>query len=203
MKTGKPTWWDDAFTALSQDEILGAVVRSYPNESLVGKGDLFSTLIRSIVGQQISVIAADAVWGRLVELVGVITPNEIRKHTPEVLATCGLSRPKSSYIHGLALESKALLLHDWNEPSDDELLKHFIQFRGVGPWTAEMILIFTLMRPDIFSIGDIGLIRAVQQLVPEADTKEKVLEISKRWAPYRTAASWYLWRMLDPVPVEY
>ena len=203
MKTGKPTWWDDAFTALSQDEIIGAVVRSYPNESLVGKGDLFSTLIRSIVGQQISVIAADAVWGRLVELVGVITPNEIRKHTPEVLATCGLSRPKSSYIHGLALESKALLLHDWNEPSDDELLKHFIQFRGVGPWTAEMILIFTLMRPDIFSIGDIGLIRAVQQLVPEADTKEKVLEISKRWAPYRTAASWYLWRMLDPVPVEY
>jgi len=203
MKTGKPTWWDDAFTALSQDEILGAVVRSYPNESLVGKGDLFSTLIRSIVGQQISVIAADAVWGRLVELVGVITPNEIRKHTPEELATCGLSRPKSSYIHGLALESKALLLHDWNEPSDDELLKHFIQFRGVGPWTAEMILIFTLMRPDIFSIGDIGLIRAVQQLVPEADTKEKVLEISKRWAPYRTAASWYLWRMLDPVPVEY
>lgn len=203
MKTGKPTWWDDAFTALSQDEIIGAVVRSYPNESLVGKGDLFSTLIRSIVGQQISVIAADAVWGRLVELVGVITPNEIRKHTPEELATCGLSRPKSSYIHGLALESKALLLHDWNEPSDDELLKHFIQFRGVGPWTAEMILIFTLMRPDIFSIGDIGLIRAVQQLVPEADTKEKVLEISKRWAPYRTAASWYLWRMLDPVPVEY
>jgi len=203
METGKPTWWDDANAMLSQDEIIGAVVRSYPNESLIGKGNLFSTLIRSIVGQQISVIAADAVWGRLVELVGEITPEHILKHTPEELASCGLSRPRSSYIHGLALESEALILENWNEPSDEELLKHFIQFRGVGPWTAEMILIFTLMRQDIFSIGDIGLIRAVQQLVPEADTKEKVLEISKRWAPYRTAATWYLWRMLDPVAVEY
>ncbi|MFQ3317926.1 MAG: DNA-3-methyladenine glycosylase II [Candidatus Poseidoniaceae archaeon] len=203
MKTGKPTWWDDAFTALSQDEILGAVVRSYPNESLNGRGDLFSTLIRSIVGQQISVIAADAVWGRLVECIGEVTPDAIRAHSPEELASCGLSRPKSSYIYGLALESKALLLQDWNGHTDEELLKHFTQFRGVGPWTAEMILIFTLMRPDVFSIGDISLIRAVQQLVPEADTKEKVLRISTRWAPYRTAACWYLWRMLDPVPVEY
>ncbi|RPG68091.1 MAG: DNA-3-methyladenine glycosylase 2 family protein [Euryarchaeota archaeon TMED99] len=203
MQTGKPTWWDEANAVLSNDEILGPVVRSYPDESLVGRGDLFSTLVRSIVGQQISVIAADAVWGRLVDLVGDITPESLRKFTPEQLASCGLSRPKSSYIHGLALEAKALILDNWDELNDEQLLKHFIQFRGVGPWTAEMILIFTLMRPDIFSIGDIGLIRAVQKLVPEAETKEEVLEISQRWAPYRTAASWYLWRMLDPVPVEY
>ena len=203
MDTGKPAWWDKANIALSQDEVLGAVVRSYPDESLVGRGDLFSTLVRSIVGQQISVIAADAVWGRLVELVKEMTPEAIRKFTPEQLATCGLSRPRSSYIHDLALESQALILDDWNAHTDKQLLKHFVQFRGVGPWTAEMILIFTLMRPDVFSIGDIGLIRAVQKLVPEAETKEDVLKISERWAPYRTAASWYLWRMLDPVPVEY
>ena len=203
MQTGKPTWWDKANEVLSQDEILGAIVRSYPDESLIGRGDLFSTLVRSIVGQQISVIAADAVWGRLVELVGEVNPEAIRKYSAEQLATCGLSRPKASYIHGLAIEAKALILDNWDQFNDEELIKHFSQIRGVGPWTAEMILIFTLMRPDVFSIGDIGLIRAVQKLVPEAESKQDVLEIAQRWAPYRTAASWYLWRMLDPVPVEY
>ena len=203
MQTGKPTWWDEANEVLSQDELLGAIVRSYPGESLIGRGDLFSTLVRSIVGQQISVIAADAVWGRLVELVGEVNPEAIRKYSAEQLATCGLSRPKASYIHGLAIEAKALILDNWDQFNDEELIKHFSQFRGVGPWTAEMILIFTLMRPDVFSIGDIGLIRAVQKLVPEAESKQDVLEIAQRWAPYRTAASWYLWRMLDPVPVEY
>jgi DNA-3-methyladenine glycosylase II len=203
MDTGRPTWWGDAVKALSEDDLLGAVVRSYPDESLEGRGDLFSTLVRSIVGQQISVLAADAVWGRLVELVSDITPEAIRKFSAEELATCGLSRPKASYIHGLALEATALLLENWDDHTDDELIKHFSSFRGIGPWTSEMMLIFTFMRPDVFSIGDIGLIRAVQKLAPEADTKEKVLEISKRWKPYRSAASWFLWRMLDPVPVEY
>jgi DNA-3-methyladenine glycosylase II len=203
MDTGRPTWWGDAVKALSEDDLLGAVVRSYPDESLEGRGDLFSTLVRSIVGQQISVLAADAVWGRLVELVSDITPEAIRKFSAEELATCGLSRPKASYIHGLALEATALLLENWEDHTDAELIKHFSSFRGIGPWTSEMMLIFTLMRPDVFSIGDIGLIRAVQKLAPEADTREKVLEISKRWKPYRSAASWFLWRMLDPVPVEY
>ena len=203
MDTGKPAWWQQAVNVLSKDELLGEVVQSYPGESLVGRGDLFSTLIRSIVGQQISVLAADAVWERLVSMVGKITPDSIRNFSEKELASCGLSRPKASYIHGLAHESSDLILEDWSAHSDADLIKHFSSFRGIGPWTSEMILIFTLMRPDIFSIGDIGLIRAVQRLVPEADTKEKVLEISKRWKPYRTAASWYLWRMLDPVPVEY
>ena len=203
MDTGKPAWWQQAVNVLSKDELLGEVVQSYPGESLVGRGDLFSTLIRSIVGQQISVLAADAVWERLVSLVGEITPDSLRNFSEKELASCGLSRPKASYIHGLARESSDLILEDWSAHPDADLIKHFSSFRGIGPWTSEMILIFTLMRPDIFSIGDIGLIRAVQRLVPEADTKEKVLEISKRWKPYRTAASWYLWRMLDPVPVEY
>ena len=203
METGRPTWWSDAVKALSEDDLLGAVVRSYPDESLEGRGDLFSTLVRSIVGQQISVLAADAVWGRLVAMVSEITPESIRTFSAEELATCGLSRPKASYIHGLALEATSLLLENWDEHTDAEHIKHFSSFRGIGPWTSEMMLIFTFMRPDVFSIGDIGLIRAVQKLVPDAETKEDVLEISKRWKPYRAAASWFLWRMLDPVPVEY
>lgn len=203
MDIGEPTWWNDAVEFLSKDKLLGPIVASYPGESLIGKGDLFSTLIRSIVGQQISVLAADAVWSRLVKLVGDMNPAAILQHSPEDLASCGLSRPRSSYIHGLALKHETLMLDDWNALTDDELHRHFIQFRGIGPWTSEMILIFSLMRPDVFSIGDIGLVNAVKLLEPKADTKEKVLELSKRWAPYRTAACWYLWRILDPVPVEY
>jgi DNA-3-methyladenine glycosylase II len=87
--------------------------------------------------------------------------------------------------------------------TDKEIHAHFTSFRGIGPWTSEMVCIFALLRPDVFSIGDIGLIKAVQILDPTAESKDDVLRVSKRWAPYRTAASWYLWRMLDPVPVEY
>jgi len=87
--------------------------------------------------------------------------------------------------------------------SDEAIQKHLVQFRGIGPWTAEMILMFHFLRQDVFSLGDIGLIRGTQRLVPEAETKEHVGEIAERWRPYRTAAAWYLWRILDPVPVEY
>ena len=200
---GKPVWWDDAVVFLESDEIIGPVVRKYNQEFLSGKGDIFSTFVRSVVGQQISVIAADSIWNRLEKFVGKVNPENIRKFTPEELATCGLTKPKSQYIHGIATDSIKFLSPQWDDLSDDEINKHLIQFRGIGPWTSEMIMIFALLRPDIFSIGDLGLIKAVQLLVPEAVTKEDVLKISARWAPYRTAASWYLWRMLDPIPVEY
>jgi hypothetical protein len=91
----------------------------------------------------------------------------------------------------------------WDSMSDEAIMKHLVKFRGIGPWTAEMLLMFHFLRPDIFSLGDIGLIRGTQRLVPEAETKEQVGEIAERWRPYRTAAAWYLWRILDPVPVEY
>jgi len=87
--------------------------------------------------------------------------------------------------------------------SDEDIKMHLVKFRGIGPWTAEMLLMFHFLRPDVFSLGDIGLIRGTQRLVPEAETKEAVGAIAERWRPYRTAAAWYLWRILDPVPVEY
>ena len=203
MQTGKPDWWDDADSFLLKDPILSPIVSKYHGESLKGKGDVFCTLIRSIVGQQISVLAADSIWNRLIEMVGEINPAKIRNFTPEQLASCGLTRSKSSYIHGIAMDSEKFLSPIWDNLTDTEVTKHLTSFRGVGPWTSEMIQIFALLRQDIFSIGDIGLVNAVKKLVPVAETKEDVLKISKTWAPYRTAASWYLWRMLDPVPVEY
>ena len=203
MQTGKPAWWDDAVAALSNDELLGEIVKKYPDGCLEGKGDLFQTTVRSIVGQQISVIASDAIWGRLVKMLGSATPENVMKFTQEEIAACGLTRPKSNYIHGLAANSELLLNQDWETMTDNEIKQHLIQFKGIGPWTAEMMLMFSFMRPDVFSVGDIGLVKAVKMLAPQAESKDDVVEIAKRWSPYRTAASWYLWRMIDPVPVGY
>ena len=203
MLTGKPPWWDDAVIFLKKDSLLGPIVEKYGDEGLEGQGDLFSTLVRSIVGQQISVLAADAIWARLVEKVARVIPENILKFTPEELAKCGLTGPKSRYIHGIALESEKFTQQNFDTMSDEDVKKHFISFKGIGPWTAEMLMIFALMRPDIFSIGDLGLIKAVQILEPKAESKESIEKFAERWSPYRTAACWYLWRMLDPVPVAY
>ena len=203
MEKGKPEWWEAAIEFLKEDELLGKVVRKYPNGSLEGKGELFETTIRSIVGQQISVVASDAIWGRLLTMIGKPIPENVLKFTEVELASCGLTRPKASYIYGLAKDSDSLLNQDWDNMNDNEIKQHLIQFRGIGPWTAEMMLMFSFMRPDIFSIGDIGLVKAVKILVPEVEDKNSIENIAERWSPYRTAASWYLWRMIDPVPVGY
>lgn len=198
-----PVWWGEAHAFLLDDELLGPVVREHGPDGITSRGDLFQTLVRSIVGQQISVLAADAIWGRLVDHLGEVTPQAVLNTDQASIAACGLTRPKASYIHGLAEQSEDLLEQPWNEMSDEAIMKHLVKFRGIGPWTAEMLLMFHFLRPDVFSLGDIGLIRGTQRLVPEAETKEAVGAIAERWRPYRTAAAWYLWRILDPVPVEY
>jgi len=203
MQKGKPHWWESAVEFLSNDDILGPVIPLYPNECLKGRGDIFYTFVRSIIGQQISVIAADAIWERLVAKVGKITPENVLKFSQEEIASCGLTRPKASYIIGVANESEDFLGQDFESMTNTELFNHLTKFRGIGPWTAEMLMIFTFLRKDIFSPGDVGLLNAVRKLVPELKEKDEITEFAKRWSPYRTAASWYLWRTLDPVPVEY
>ena len=203
MQKGKPLWWDDAVEFLSKDEYLGPIVKRFQGGSLEGKGDLFATFVNSIVGQQISVIAAESIWNRLNGMVGEMPPSQVSRFTHAEIAGCGLTKSKATYILGVAQNPDDFLSPKWDEMTDAEIHKHFVGFKGIGPWTAEMLMMFSLLRPDVFSIGDIGLVKAVKILVPEAETKEQVLEVANRWAPYRTAASWYLWRMLDPVPVAY
>jgi len=203
IPVGKPDWWDAAREFLLQDELLAPVVEKYSDGSLSGKGDLFATFVNSIVGQQISVIAAEAIWNRLKEKVGDITPENISSYSAEEIAACGLTKSKTSYILGVANNPKEFLNQNFSEMTDEEIHKHFIAFRGIGPWTSEMLMIFSLLRPNVFSIGDIGLVKAVKILNPRLQTKEEVLSEAERWSPYKTAASWYLWRMLDPVPVAY
>jgi len=203
MESSTPNWWDDAVKFLNEDEILSPVIKRFGEYSISSKNNLFQTLMKSIVGQQISVAAADSIWLRLTDHIGEMTPENVLKKSQESIASCGVTRPKASYIYGLAEQSDHLLNQPYNEMTDSEIMNHLTSFRGIGPWTAEMMLMFHFLRQDVFSIGDIGLVRAIEKLVPEVASKEDILNVSKRWKPYRTAASWYLWRTVDPEPVEY
>ena len=202
-----PEYWSQACAELCvKDPVLAKVIKKYPEPILTSKGDLFSTLIRSIVGQQISVLAADAVWGRFSALVGEISPELILKPTPEALKNCGLSARKVDYIRGISETwTKEYAEIDWEILSDDEVKRKLIALRGVGPWTAEMILMFSLLRPDIFPIDDIGAIRAIENIYNggEVMSKEDLLDQAENWAPWRTVATWFLWRTIDDEPVEY
>ena len=203
METGRPEWWREAVEHLSSDSLIGSIVDLYRDESIFGRGDTFQTLVRSIVGQQISVKAADSVFKRLEELCGEISRISIGDCTPEEIASCGLSKQKSLYIHGIATSQTPLLPEGYEEMGDQAIIDHLVQFKGVGPWTAEMILIFSLLRPDVLSLGDLGVVKGIQALVPTAKTKFQMEEVAEEWRPFRSAACWFLWRAIDPVPVEY
>lgn len=163
----------------------------------------FETLAASIVGQQLSVKAADTIEKRVLEVIGGLwTPEGILDADPERLRACGISNAKVKYIRALA-ERVATGGMDFDamavEPDNDVVVRELVTLPGIGKWTAEMFLIFGLKRPDVLSLGDVGLQRAVRQLYGESETLENV---GGRWAPYRSFASWYLWRHLDATPVE-
>ena len=203
MEQGEPSWWTEALDHFKDDSIMAELIHTYDGEGLKGRGDLFYTIVRSIIGQQISVIAAESIWKRFEALVGQVSPENVRQYTKEEIASCGITRPKSGYILGLANDSELLINFPYSSSTESEIRKHLIQFKGVGPWTAEMVMIFALLLPDIYSPKDIGLVNAIKRLFPDVETMDAAEEVAKQWAPYRTMASWYLWRTLDPIPVEY
>jgi DNA-3-methyladenine glycosylase II len=162
--------------------------------------------MRSIVGQQISSKAADSVWGRIENLLGTVTPESILGVSYDDLRACGLSGRKSEYIVGIAeawLTGYGEIV--WSELSDEEATSRLVALRGVGEWTAEMILIFSLLRPDVFPIADIGVIRSMERLYNQGNalSESELMAIAEPWRPYRTVATWYLWRSSDPEPVRY
>ena len=201
-----PTYWADAKRHLrAVDPIIASIIDLHEEPPLRSKGRVFETLVHAIVGQQISAIAADAVWRRFLDLVNDVTPSHVAAHSYEALRGVGLSGRKVEYIQGLAEHAAWVDSVDWSSFSDDEVRKKLIALRGVGPWTAEMVLIFSLLRPDIFPLGDIGVIRAIEELYAEKKrlSIKEVEAIGSAWAPYRTVGTWYLWRHLDAEPVEY
>jgi DNA-3-methyladenine glycosylase II len=169
-------------------------------------GDAYGTLIRSIVGQQLSTKAAATIYGRVLELFGkhTPTPKQLLKADPEKLRAAGLSRAKVAYLRDLAehVEDGALELERLPDLPDEEVAAQLTAIKGLGQWTADMFLMFHLGRPDILPVGDQGIRRAIQveyglRKLPDAKRMEK---IAKPWRPYRTLASLYLWSSLDNTP---
>ena len=203
----QPEYWGEAKEFLSKvDGIMSRLIDGHEHPPLSSRGDAFLTLMRSIVGQQISSKAADSVWGRIENLLGSVTPESILGASYDNLRACGLSGRKSEYVVGIAeawLTGYSEIV--WSELSDEEATSRLVALRGVGEWTAEMILIFSLLRPDVFPIADIGVIRSMERLYNQGNalSESELMAIAESWRPYRTVATWYLWRSSDPEPVRY
>ena len=202
-----PEWWGPAKQVIStSDVLLKDVIEDFEEPSLSSRGDLFATLIKSIVGQQISVIAASAVWSRFCDCVGEVNEESILAKSHQELKEVGLSHRKVEYIVGIAEAwQDGYDEINWDLMSDEEVIEELIKLRGVGRWTVQMLLIFALLRQDVFPIDDIGLIRGMEKLYNSENTLEKsaLYEISETWKPSRTMGVWYIWRTIDPEPVEY
>ena len=203
-----PDYWHEASAKLAAgDPVMAGFVDLYSGDSLVSRGDPFGTLVRSIVGQQISVKAADSIWARFSSTLSAIEPDAVLAVSSEDLRACGLSARKVEYISDLARHFRSGQIHvnRWNAMSDVEIIAELTAVRGIGVWTAEMFLIFNQLRPDVYPLDDIGLQRAValHYFGGERLARKQLAEAGERWRPWRSVATWYLWRSLDPVPVEY
>ena len=197
--------WDKAVTDLSKnDDIIGKIITDYPKERMEMKNDTLHTLVRSVVGQQISVRAADAIWNRLDEACNnSITENNLLKLSIEDMRKTGLSNTKSNYIINIVNANLSEL--DWEDMSDEEVSNELCKIKGIGPWTADMFLIFRLGRTNVLPLGDIGLVNAINLHYNNKEklSKEELMKFKEKWSPWCSIATWYMWRSLDPVPVEY
>jgi DNA-3-methyladenine glycosylase II len=203
-----PDYWPQAVRELAAaDPVLGKLTHKFRGLTLRSRGNAFQTLSRAIVGQQISVKAAQAVWNRLAEAVPELSPPAIAAAGPERLRACGLSTGKASYLCDLAghFTSGRLQPRRWHALDDEALIEELTDVKGIGRWTAEMFLIFYMARPDVLPLDDIGLQRAVGLHYNNGKpvSKLKIERIARPWTPWRSVATWYLWRSLDPIPVEY
>ncbi len=203
-----PSYWNDATRELSgRDPVLRVLIRNHEGAYLQSRSDAFTTLARSIVGQQISVSAAESVWQKLLESVGALGPAAIVRMDPSKLRACGLSSNKSTHLIDLAEHflDGSLDTTGWSDHDDEQLIAELTRVKGVGRWTEEMFLIFFMMRPDILPVDDVGLQRAMRLHYNSGKplSKLKIRQIAGAWQLWRTVATWYLWRSLDPIPVEY
>jgi DNA-3-methyladenine glycosylase II len=200
-----PDYWQDAISYISRkDEVMAGLIALYPDAALINLGNPCQTLVRAVVGQQISVKAADTIWQRLERQVEKILPEQLLAVGEENLRQCGLSRQKISYIIAIAsaFEAGMLTPNTWQQMSDKEVINQLVAIRGIGKWTAEMFLIFHLNRPNVLPLSDLGLLNAIRVHYGSLN-KLEIITRSQLWQPYRTVATWYLWRSLDPVAIQY
>ncbi|MBN8503098.1 MAG: DNA-3-methyladenine glycosylase 2 family protein [Burkholderiales bacterium] len=207
-----PDYWDEACKHLSRrDRVMKKLIPQFGEARLQSKGDPFTTLARSITGQQISVKAAQSVWERFAALVGgpshKLAPASVLALEVPQLRSAGLSQRKAEYLRDLAAHFGSGQVHvkQWAQMADEAIIEELVAIRGIGRWTAEMFLIFYLMRPDVLPLDDIGLIKGISlnYFSGEPVSRAEAREVGENWAPFRSVATWYLWRSLDPLPVEY
>ena len=205
----KPDYWDRAKRALARrDPVMGAIMRRHPGVYMMVRGEPFMTLARAICGQQISVKAAQSVWNRVcICLEQKITPEAVVAAERKDLRACGLSDRKTEYIADLAQHFVDGKIHarDWPQMSDEEIIVELTDVRGIGRWTAEMFLMFNLLRADVFPLDDLGLQKGIRVAYFKGRkvSLQRMKKLGETWRPWRSVATWYLWRSLDPVPVEY
>jgi len=204
----KPDYWDRAKRALSKrDPVMREIIRAHPKVYLMQRGEPFFTLARAICGQQISVKAAQSVWDRLVACCTSIDPQSILRKKRSDLRACGLSDRKVEYIADLAqhFADGRIHLHRWPDMEDEAIIAELVEVRGIGRWTAEMFLMFNLLRPGVFPLDDLGLQKGIRLAYYKGRkvSLRTMRRVGETWRPWRSVATWYLWRSLDPVPVEY
>jgi DNA-3-methyladenine glycosylase II len=207
-----PGYWDDACKHLSRrDRVMKKLIPQFGEARLQSRGDAFTTLARSIVGQQISVKAAQSVWDKLAALTpGAPTrvlPDAVLALETTAMRAAGLSARKIEYLRDLAthFESGAVHVRQWQQMDDESIIEELVAIRGIGRWTAEMFLIFHLMRPNVLPLDDLGLLKgiSVNYFSGEPVSRAEAREVGEAWTPFRSVATWYLWRSLDPLPVDY
>ena len=204
----KPKYWNKGKIYLSnKDKVLKKLIQTYKNEYLNLNSNYFHSLINSIIGQQISVSAADSMKTKFFKLKRSITPQTVSKLRTTDLRKCGLSRQKILYIRNISkffLQNKKFIKNISNS-SEEEIYNNLIEIKGVGNWTIHMFLMFSYGSSNIFPTGDLGFLKAISKLykvqLPISERKLKLLY--KKWSPYSSQATWYLWRSLDPIPVNY
>lgn len=207
-----PDYWDEACRHLAKrDRVMKKLIPQFGEARLQSRGDAFTTLARSIVGQQISVKAAQSVWDRFAALLPGpatrIQPAAVLATPVDELRAAGLSARKVEYLNDLARHFEAGTVHvkQWTQMDDEAIIEELVAIRGIGRWTAEMFLIFHLMRPNVLPLDDLGLLKgiSVNYFSSEPVSRAEAREVGEAWAPFRSVATWYIWRSLDPLPVDY
>lgn len=206
--TAAPDYWTAACDHLmKKDRVMRRLVPKFIGAAIETRGEPFVTLARSVVGQQISVKAAQSVWDRFSALMKTVNPRAVSKLTVEDMRAAGLSGRKVEYIKDLAdyFQTGKVSVKQWDAMEDEAIIAELIAIRGIGRWTAEMFLMFYLRRPDVLPLDDVGLLNGISKLYfsDEPVSRSEVRDLARAWEPYRSVATWYIWRSLDPQPVAY
>ena len=202
-----PSYWQEACKHLmKKDRVMRRLIPELGNVSLTLRGDAFTTLARSIGGQQVSVASAQRVWEKFALLPMQMTPANVLRLKVDDMRGSGLSARKVEYLVDLALhfDSGRLHVHDWDQMGDDAIVAELVAIRGISRWTADMFLLFHLGRPNVLALDDPTLLQGIsnQYFSGEPVSRSDAREVAEAWKPWCSVASWYIWRSLAPMPVQ-